>query len=192
MWDALTLVQRIYFCIACPASVFLVAQIVLMLIGLGGNADIGAEGVDLDGDGIPDVSVDTDSGLSLFTVKGLTAFFTIGGWVGFTLGDGNKALAIIMSLVAGTIALVLMAFVMKWLTKIQSNGNINFNEAIGKVAEVYLTIPPDGDGEGKITLTIGERLTEFDAIQKGQEAIKTGSKVKVISVVDNTYVVEKI
>ena len=190
-WQTLTLVQKIYFCIACPATVFLVVQIVMMLIGLGGDSDIDSSGVDLTGDGNADINVDTDSGLSLFTTKSLTAFFTIGGWVGFTLGDGKMWVAIVVSLVAGAAALVIVALILKWLLRMQSSGNVKLESAIGKIAEVYLTIPAKNGGEGKITVTINESLNEYGAIQEGDEPIKTGSKVKIVRLSGNAFVVEK-
>ena len=60
-WDSLTLLQRITACIAIPATLLLIIQLVSTLIGLGGHdADLDADGdgipdgLDLDGDGIPD------------------------------------------------------------------------------------------------------------------------------------------
>lgn len=189
-WQSLTLVQKIYFCIACPATVFLIAQIVLMLIGLGGDSDVDGSGVDLTGDGEADITVDTDTGLSLFTLKSLTAFFTIGGWVGFTIGDGLLWVTILVSLAAGTLALVAVALILNWLLKLQSSGNVNLSEAIGQVAEVYLTIPAKGNGEGKISIMLNERYAEYNAVQDGDSPIKTGSKVKVVKLVGNTFLVE--
>ena len=92
-WETLNLAQKIYFCIATPASLLLVVQIVLMLIGIGGGVD-GDVDVDVDtGD------FDLDAGFSVFTVRGLVAFFAVGGWVGYTLSDGNLGLAITLSVV---------------------------------------------------------------------------------------------
>ncbi|HBK01654.1 MAG TPA: hypothetical protein DDY77_01295 [Clostridiales bacterium] len=196
-WETLNLAQKIYFCIACPATVLLVVQIILLLVGFGsGGGDVDADtdvdcpdaGSDADGDGI----LDNDPGITLFSVRGLVAFFAIGGWIGYTFADNNLPLAIVVSLVAGTAALVGMAFLMKWLTGLQSNGNINYNEAVGKIAEVYLTIPPKNTGSGKVTLNVSERYIEKSAIQSGDSPIPTGAKVKIISVIGDEYLVEKL
>ena len=69
----LSVAEKVYFIIAIIASVLLVIQIIMMLFSLGGGGDFDMDDV-FDGD------VDTDSGLSFFTVKGLTAFFALGGW----------------------------------------------------------------------------------------------------------------
>jgi len=76
-WESLTLVQRVFACIAIPSTLLLIVQLVLSLAGLGdheGDLDADGDGVpdsvdldldgdsmpdgiDLDGDGIPDITV---------------------------------------------------------------------------------------------------------------------------------------
>ena len=71
----LTAIEHVFFWIAVAASVALVVQIVLLIVSFGGGGD--SDFTDFDGD------MDTDGGLSFFTVKGITAFFALGGWCGF-------------------------------------------------------------------------------------------------------------
>lgn len=74
-WESLTLLQRVFACIAIPSTLLLVVQLVLTLVGLGDHegdldadgdgvpdgidmdADGIPDGIDLDGDGIPDIAV---------------------------------------------------------------------------------------------------------------------------------------
>lgn len=186
-WAGLCVLEKIYFCIGLAATVLLILQIIMMLFGLGEDAT----GIDLDGDGEPDVSVDGD-GFTLFSLRGLIAFFAIGGWVGFILADVNTALAIVASVVAGGCALVAMAFIMRAIMRTRSDGNIDINKAVGKCADVYLTVPKKDGGSGKITMTLEERFVELDAISYSDEPIVTGSKVKVVDISGQTLVVEKI
>ena len=199
-WQALNLMQKIYFCIATPATVLLIVQIILMIIGFsGGEADFDGD-VDVDVDVDVDTDVDTDvndvfdgdPGFRLFTVRGLIAFLTVGGWVGFTFGDSNPTLAVILSIVCGVAALVGMAFLLKWLLGLQSNGNISYKAAVGKTADVYLTIPANGQGSGKITVILNESLRELSAKTLSDAPIKTGAKVKIVDVEDDVLVVESI
>ena len=92
-----------YFIIACIGTVALLIQIVMMLIGAGGEADADFD-TDTDGDGSLDTH--TDTGVSLFTVKGLTAFFAIGGWTGMLMlsYDVGVAVTVPVSVVAGLAA----------------------------------------------------------------------------------------
>ena len=199
-WQALNLMQKIYFCIATPATVLLIVQIILMIIGFsGGEADFDGD-VDVDVDVDVDTDVDTDvndvfdgdPGFRLFTVRGLIAFLTVGGWVGFTFGDSNPTLAVILSIVCGVAALVGMAFLLKWLLGLQSSGNISYKAAVGKTADVYLTIPANGQGNGKITVILNESLRELSAKTLSDAPIKTGAKVKIVDVEDDVLVVESI
>lgn len=52
--ESLTALERILFFIAVPATLILLIQTALLLIGLGGDA--AGSGTDLDGDGIPDAA----------------------------------------------------------------------------------------------------------------------------------------
>ena len=80
---------------------------------------------------------------------------------------------------------------MRGIMKMRSDGNINIEKAIGKTADVYLTIPAKEAGAGKITMTLEERFVELSAIQNGDTPLLTGTKVRVISVNGDTLVVEK-
>ncbi len=198
-WETLNLAQKIFFCIATPASVLLIVQIIMMLVGFGAggaDADVSVDGdvtADFDGTDVGSGEVlDADNGFGLFTLRGLIAFFAVGGWVGYTLADGNITLSVILALVSGAAALVLMGLLLKWLVSLQSNGNIRPKEAIGLTAEVYLTIPPKDQGKGKINVLLDERLVEFAAVQTGDSPIVTGKKVKILSTVADSFVVEEI
>ena len=188
-WQTMDLAQKIYFCVGLGASVFLVLQIIALLFGIG---ETGETEIDLSGDGEADATVDLADGFHLFTLRGLVAFFAIGGWTGLALADISTGLSIAGALLSGTLALVAMAFLMRAIMQLRSSGNIDNAKAIGKIADVYLTIPAKGNGAGKINLTLEERFVEINAIQEGSEPILTGAKVKVTAIVGDTLVVEKI
>lgn len=199
MWTDWNVAQKIFFLIAAPATVLLIVQIVMMLIGFGSGGDTDADcdcDVDCDCDCDVDVSdggevLDADHGFGLFTVRGLIAFFTVGGWVGYTLSDNHVVLAVILALASGGLALVLMGLLLKWLTSLQSNGNLRYDDAIGLIGDVYLTVPPKDNGKGKINVLLNERLTELSAVQTGETPIQTGKKVKIIGVIADSFLVEE-
>lgn len=184
-WQDLTLFGKIFFCIAVPTTIIMVVQIILLLVGLGADAD-------MDGAGdISDTALDGDIGLSIFTTRGLIAFFAVGGWTGYALtGVLNDWLALLIALAVGTAVLFLVAIFMKKIAQWQSSGNLNFKGAVGEIAEVYLTIPANNAGSGKINLTLQERLIEAEAITYSKDKIPTGSKVKIVDVIGTTYIVD--
>ena len=64
-WEALSSLGRVFACIAIPATLVLLIQTILSIIGLSGSdgdADVPDGGIDIDGDGIPDVFPDILSG----------------------------------------------------------------------------------------------------------------------------------
>ena len=188
-WEGLLLAQKIYFCVGLAASVFLILQIITLLFGIG---DSGEVDIDLSGDGEVDATVDLSDGFTLFSLRGIVAFFAIGGWTGYALAPINTWIAVGGSLLAGSLALVGMAFAMRGIMKLRSSGNIEIAKAVGKVADVYLTIPAKGNGSGKITLTLEERYVELNAISLSDTPIPTGEKVKISALVGDSLVVEKI
>jgi len=187
-WQSLEAIQKVYFCIGLAATVFLILQIITLLFGFGTDEIE----VDLSGDGDADASIDVADGFTLFSIRGIVAFFAIGGWVGYILAPVNSILAIACSLLAGSLALVGMAFIMRAIMRLRSSGNIEKEKAIGSLASVYLTVPPKGEGFGKVNLTLEERYVEINAVQNGEQVIPTGSQVKVVGVLGENLIVEKI
>ena len=185
-WNGLELVQQIFALIAIPSTAVLIIQTVLQLIGIGGD-DVPE---DIDGDGIPDSDLDAaaaaDDGLSLFSIRGILSMLCITGWLG--VGLLETALpdwaAILIAVAAGVATLIGIAFLMRGIYKLQSSGNIDISNAIGKVAQVYIPIPAAGAGSGKVTITLQEKFCEYTAITAAAEALKTGSYVRVVSVSD--------
>ena len=185
-WNGLELVQQIFALIAIPSTAILIIQTVLQLIGIGGD-DVPE---DIDGDGIPDSDLDAaaaaDDGLSLFSIRGILSMLCITGWLG--VGLLETALpdwaAILIAVAAGVATLIGIAFLRRGIYKLQSSGNIDISNAIGKVAQVYIPIPAAGAGSGKVTITLQEKFCEYTAITAAAEALKTGSYVRVVSVSD--------
>lgn len=184
----MTDLQRIFAFIAIPATLVLVVQTVLLLFGVGGGHD---DSCDLDGDGIPDdLESDHDDGLTLFSVRGIVSMFCVAGWSGIVFVDFGMGTfeAIILSVICGVAALFGIAYLMKAVLKLQSNGNIELGTAVGKTGQVYIPIPPKGMGRGKINITVQDRFIEVDAITASEDTLKTGEAVRVISTDENGLV----
>ena len=212
-WDSLIIVQQVFACIAIPATVVLILQTILLLFGVGGghDADNGADfaddasgdasgadasGHDISGHdgGAPDHDgAHHAAGLRVLTVRGLVAFFAVGGWLGVALIDTGLpvAAAAAVAFVGGVLALLLVAWMLKWSLSLQDSGNIDIANAVGMQAQVYLTIPAKQSGTGKVTLTVQERYLELDAMTAYAEAIKPGALVVVTGTVNSgTLLVE--
>ena len=178
-WNSLTGLQQIFACIGIPATLVLVVQTILLLFGIGDGSDAD---MDIDPDGF-DISDAGDGGLMLFSIRGIVAMFCVAGWAGVVFVDlGLTPIpAVLLAILCGVAALFGIAYLMKAVLKLQSNGNIQIGGAVGKTGEVYIPIPAKGQGRGKINLTLQDRFIEVDAITRADETLKTGETVRVVS-----------
>ena len=178
-----------YFVIACIGTVFLLVQIVMMIIG----ADDGGADFDTDTDGDGAFDSHTDTGLSLFSTKGLTAFFAIGGWTGLVMLTSlvSPAIAIPVSVVAGIAAYFIVWFAVRMMLRLQEDGTADYETAVGKTATVYVSIPPAREGRGKVTLTLQGRYTEADAVTDEKERIPVDAQVVILQSQGDVFVVTR-
>lgn len=206
-WNTLNTLQRVFYYCAIPATVILIIQTILNIFAIG-NHDMdlhnhgGIGSVDLDGDF--DIGGDTIadvepihglSGLRFFSIRGLVAFFSIFGWVGASLAKDDNINAFVIFFIAsacGFLGMAVIAWLFYAINKLQVSGNTNYNNAIGSIGEVYLTIPPARTGYGKVNVIVQDRLSEIQAMSDSLEPLTTGMSVHVIGVVNvNTLLVEK-
>lgn len=212
-YQSLGPLQLIFFYMAIPATLILVIQTILLLIGLGHGPDADMfvpdahdldvhdfdahdmDAHDLDShefDAHDASHVHADSGLRVFTVRGLVAFFTICGWSGLAMAANgmNSFLVCLLAIVFGSVALVGVAMILKASLKLQQSGNVNIINAVGKIGQVYIPIPPGSSGTGKIMAEVQGRLLELSAMTKEPQKLKTGQNVKVTGVVGEILLVE--
>ncbi len=61
-------------------------------------------------------------------------------------------------------------------------------EAKGKAATVYLPIPANREGSGKVQVRMDDRIMEYEAVSSCGERLKTGTKVLVVDVLGPSLV----
>ena len=79
--------------------------------------------------------------------------------------------------------LAVVAWVMQSLAKLQSDGSVRIERALGAPATVYLTIPAQNSGAGKVHVKVQNRLMEYQAITSQHQELPTGANVVVVAVV---------
>lgn len=181
-WSAMDIVEKIFWGISVPFSVLFLIQMVMTF--LGGDVD------DVAADGDADVSGDTGIDFQFLTLKNLIAFFTIFGWTGIiclNMGFG-PGLSTFIATIAGLIMMIVMASIMYFMGKLTEEGTLNLNNAIGKVGNVYLTIPASRKGMGKVQIQV-QGLQTLDAITDAEKDIKTGAVVEVIEILNDQILV---
>ena len=209
-WESLTILQKILYCIAVPATLVLIIQTILVIMGFGegtSGADFNpsdTSGLDLDTSG--DVSgadlLDTDIGdavsgdfgsLKLFTIQGAVAFLATFAWVSIVCvkADMNEVVALLIGFVCGLVVMYGVAKLLQLSAKLAENGTFRIKSMIGETAQVYLTVLPSGEGGGKITVSGVSRFMELDAITEDAKAIPSGTRVRIVDVRGEVAVVEK-
>ncbi len=186
-YQSLDVLQRVFAFIAIPSTAILLIQTVLLFFGIGDG--------EADGDAVETDVPDGDDGLMLFSLRSIIAMLCVGGWSGIVLEETPlpPVAVILLSIVIGLAALVGMSLLVRLILKLQSSGNIQLSNAVGKIGQVYLTIPPAGQGNGKVNLTVQDTYTEVNAITRDNTPIKTGEVVRIVSTDDTgMLVVERI
>jgi len=195
-WTALAPGMKVLWSITLASSLVFVIQSILTFIG----ADAADNGMDIPGgdfDPSADVTL-TDAGnpgMNLYTFRNLVNFLLGFGWTAILLHSSidSTALLLIISFIVGILLVAVVMFLFKWLSTMQQSGNINiYRSAVGCQGTVYLTIPAERSGEGKIQITINNSVREYNALTDG-EAISTGTPIKVIEVLNpSTLLVEEL
>ena len=182
--------EYVYMGCAIGGGTFLLIQMVMMLVGLGdGDLDFDT---DTDFDGDSSAGGHSDSWfVGVLSIRTLTAAATFFGLVGLTslnnfkAGDVPSALA---AIVAGLGAMYGTYWVMKSLMRLQQDGTVRIERSVGKHGTVYIPIPGNHDGAGKIQLSLQGRFVEFQAVTPAPEKLPTGAKIVVVSVVSGDTV----
>ena len=187
-WTSLSTAMQILWAVTLSASLIFVIQTVMTFLGLGDHdADF-----DLD---TSDGSFDADPSMNLLTFRNLVNFCLGFGWTAVLMHEKiqSNALLIIVSVIVGILLVTVVMWIFKWLSGMQQTGNIDVHKsAVGCEGKVYLTIPGERKGEGKVQITINNAVREYDAVTDG-ETIPTGKAIKVTEVInDYTLLVEEL
>jgi hypothetical protein len=183
-WTSLGDLQKFLYIIAITSTIILFIQSLLTILGLD------------DGDGAFDSNFLDDFGdadFQFFSVRSIVAFFTLFGWTGALLSDGqmHAIFVLLLSTLAGLIGMAIVAYLFYSMSKLQHSGTLNYQNALGQLAEVYLPIPALRASKGKIVLTIQNRLIEADAITDEESNLETGTVVKVVGIFNDTVLLVK-
>ena len=191
-WAGLSVAMKILWGITLAASLIFVIQSILTFVGADTNTDFDVD-VDMTFDG-SDLS-NIEGGSNLYTFRNVVNFFLGFGWTAILLQGQikSKALLLVVAVAVGIALVALVMWLFKWLSSMQQSGNINvYRAAVGCQGKVYLTIPAERAGEGKVQITIQGAVREYNAVTDG-DAIKTGTPIKVTEVIDtNTLLVEEL
>lgn len=196
----LTWIEIIYWGATIIGGTLFLLRTILFLVGGGLDHDVmdaDFEGdmlgdhdlhLDLDLDHVDGIA-DSDFSFKILSIQGVTAFFTMFGLIGLALLRAD--LAIIWTMLggsaAGLFAVYIISLLFSQLKKLQSDGSLNIQNAVGQKGKVYLAI--SSKGSGQVQLPVQGTLRLLDAVSADNKGIKTGSIVLVTEVKDNKTLV---
>lgn len=184
--ESLDSLLRTFWYIAIPTSLIFIIQTILTFVGLDS-----ADGVEADFDG------DLQGGetpFQLFSLRNLINFLLGFSWTGISFYDsiGNKNLLIVLALIIGIAFVFIFFMVIKQVTQLAEDNSFKITETINKTADVYLPIPANKTGKGKVMISVKGSFHELDAMTEN-EAIPSNAVVRVLWIEgDNILIVETI
>lgn len=176
---------RVYWGIAIFASIVFIIQTTMSFIGMGDVDGAGAD-ADMDFDGTPDTDSLDDAGtMHLLSIRNIFYFLLGFGWAGVSLWRTipNHVVLAIVAILVGCLFVAIFMVLFRQMMKLQHNGAFDINDAVGKVCDVYLRIPAEGKGLGKVQISFNGSIQELDARTEGEQ-LPSGSKVRVLRVID--------
>lgn len=194
-WASLSVIMKVLWGITLAASLVFIIQTVMTFIGAdaGGDFDVDAAGgVDVDFD---DPSAAMGTGMNLLTFRNLINFLLGFGWTFILLQNSisSTGMLVFISTLVGLALVAIVMYMFKWLSGMQQSGTIDvYKAAVGCQGKVYLTIPGERSGEGKVQITINNAVREYAALTDS-DTLKTGTPIKVIEVLSpSTLLVEEL
>ncbi|MGQ0646337.1 MAG: hypothetical protein ACT4P7_02130 [Gemmatimonadaceae bacterium] len=129
-------------------------------------------------------------GLDLLSVRALSAALGFFGLVGYGVlrGGLGVVLAIVLAVISGLAAAAGIASIMRGLKRLEVDKSFDISRALGLQGQVYLSIPANRGGAGKVHVNVHDRLIELAAVT-ADEAIPSGTDVLVVDAASSDTVV---
>jgi hypothetical protein len=182
LYEQLPSLLKTFWLIAIFSSlIFIVQSIMTFFVG-----DV-TDGLDADFEGDLEGN---DGPFQLFSFRNLINFLLGFSWGGISFYDkiSNSTLLIFISFLIGLAFLFLFFVIIKQVQKLAEDNSFKLEMTLNKTAEVYLKIPANKNGFGKIHVSVNGSLHELQAITENEVEIEHGKLVTIISIEDNQYV----
>lgn len=178
--------HRIFWYVALSASLIFLVQTVLTFIG-----SDALDGVNADFDSNLD---HVDAPFQLFSFRNLVNFLLGFGWTGVAFYDSisSKYLLIALATIVGIVFVVVFFFLILQIMKLTEDNTFKVENLVGKTGEVYINIPANMSGSGKVQISANGSNHELTAMTKSRETISSSNFVRVDEVQDKVLIVSKI
>jgi len=179
-WSGLPAAQQVFF------GIGLLAGVVSLILGV--MSAVGIEHHDVVD--LPDAIGWDAGGGGIFSVKPLTGFLLGFGWAGgIALGSGLGILAATAIAVgAGLSVMGLVVGLLRLILGMRSDGTARISDTLHESGTVYVTVPPDRQAGGQVTVHFRGRQETYMALNRSNRPISSGERVRVVEVLDSQTV----
>ena len=136
--------------------------------------------------------VESDASFNLFSIESVAAFFMCSGWIGWLCLNHlhySTKLSALIAFICGFLGMLLFAFSIAQLKKLEHIPNADPKELISKTGKAYMNFLPKGNA--KIQIEFQGKLATLDAINDSEEEIKAFENIKVIKFENNQIYIVK-
>jgi len=184
--DNLDPLLKVLWYVAIPSSLIFLIQTIMTFIGVDG-----ADGIDADFDG--DLE-NGDSHFQLFSFRNLINFLLGFSWTGISFYNSvNHTLLILLCVAVGALFVYMFFAIIRELQKLAEDNTFQYAETLHKTADVYLSIPENKSGKGKVLVSVRGSIHELDAMTESGTRIASGAVVKIVKIEnENILLVETI
>jgi membrane protein implicated in regulation of membrane protease activity len=181
-FNSLDPLLRTFWYVAIPASLIFVVQTILTFVG----ADA-TDGIEADFEG--DLG-EVDAPFQLFSFRNLINFLIGFSWTGISFYQtiSSKSLLIGFAVLIGCIFVYLFLVLIRQIQKLAEDNSFKISNTINQSAEVYLPIPDNKSGKGKIMISVKGAFHELEAMTEG-ERLSVGTVVKVVRIENNNILI---
>lgn len=156
----------------------------LLYFFLAGDGDLGVDGDSASGgDGQHGDGLWFFEMISLRTLAAAATFFGLVGLTARSYGAEPRA-AVLYAGLAGFVAMYSVYWTFRQLFRLESSGTQDISQAVGLPASVYLRVPANHQGPGKVLVDMQSRTVEYLAVTEDAEAIPSGANVWVVDIVN--------
>jgi hypothetical protein len=182
LFNTLDPLLKTFWFIAIPTSLIFIIQTVMTFIGA--DATDGTQ-ADFDGD-----LIGGDAPFQLFSLRNLINFLLGFSWTGLSFYSTipSKSLLIGLSLLVGLLFVYMFFIIIRQVQKLAEDNSFKIANTLNKTAEVYLTIPENKTGKGKIMISVNGAFHELEAMTEN-DRIPSGAVVKVIRIENNNILI---
>ena len=173
---------KTFWFIALPASLIFLILTIMTFVG----ADASDSGdADFSGD-----SDGADSPFQMFTLRNMINLLLGFSWTGISIYGyfESKLVLVLISLAVGLVFVVIFFLIIRQIQRLAEDNSFKMEMTIGKNAEVYLAIPENKTGKGKVLISINGSMRELDAMTEGNK-IETGKVAKVMRIENETILI---